>query len=63
MLSVLQSLTQSGNVGINPVSISAPSTVPDYTPSVGGVTGGDRGKRPHNVGSLSRPSDVGAFEY
>ena len=63
VLSVLQSLTQSGSVGINPVSISAPSTVPDYTPSVGRVTGGDRVKKPHSVGSLSRPSGVVAFEY
>ena len=52
-----------GSLGINPFSISTPSTVPNYTPSVGGITGGDGGKKPHNVGSLTRTSGVGALEY
>ena len=54
-----------GSLGINPFSVSAPSTVPDCTPSIGGggVTGGDGGKKPHNVGSLTRTSGVGALEY
>ena len=44
-----------GSLGINPVSLSGPSTVPDNTPSVGGVTGSEWGKKPHNVGSLPDP--------
>ena len=63
VLAVLQSLSKPGSVGIHPISVSAPSTVPNYTPSVAGVTGGDGGKKPHNVGSLSRTSGVGALEY
>ena len=63
VLSVLQSLSQSGSVGINPLCLSAPSTVPDYAPPVGAVIGGDGGKKPHNVGSLTGSSGVGAFEY
>ena len=51
-----------GSLGINPFSISAPSTVLDYTPSVWGVTGGDGGKKPHNVGSLTRTSGVCALD-
>ena len=31
VLSVLQNLSQSGSVGINPFSFAAPSPVPDYT--------------------------------
>ena len=42
VLSVLQSLSQPGSVGINPISISAPSTVPSYTPQEQGVAGGRR---------------------
>ena len=38
VLAVLQSL--SGSLGINQSSSTAPSTVPDYAPSVGGATWG-----------------------
>ena len=36
VLAVLQSLSMSGSLGINQSSSTAPSTVPDYAPSVGG---------------------------
>ena len=59
VLAVLQSL--SGSLGINQSSSTAPSTVPDYAPSVGGATGGDGGMKLHNVDSQSRSSGVGAL--
>ena len=65
VLAVLQSLSMSGILGINQSSSTAPSTVPDYAPSVwgGGVaTGGDEGMKLHNVDSLSRSSGVGALD-
>ena len=62
VFAVLQSLSKPGNVDINPPSFSAPSTVPDYAPSVWGDTGGDSGKKPHNMGSLTRTSGVGALD-
>ena len=61
-LAVLQSLSMSGSVGINQSSSTAPSTVPDYAPSIGGATGGDGGMKLHNVDSQSRSSGVGALD-
>ena len=49
VLAVLQSL--SGSLGINQSSSTAPSTVPDYAPSIVGATRGDGGMKLHNVDS------------
>ena len=62
VLAVLQSFSRSGSVDINPSSFTAPCTVPDYAPPVVGDTGGDGSKKPHNVGSLTRTSGVGALD-
>ena len=62
VLAVLQSLSMSGSLGINQCSSTAPSTVPDYAPSVGGATGVDEGMKLHNVYSLSWSSGVGALD-
>ena len=63
VLLVLHALSQSGSLGSNPVSFSAPSPVPDYTPHERGVTGGDGGPQPHIMGGLTQSSGVGACEY
>ena len=63
VLSVLQNLSQSSSVGNNPFSFPAPSPVPDYTPLERGVTRGDGGPQPHNVGGQNRSSGVGACKY
>ena len=62
VMAVLQSLSRSGSLDTNQSSSTAPSTVPDYAPSVRGDTGDDGGMKPHNVGSLSRTSGVGALD-
>ena len=53
VLSVLHALSQSGSLGANPLSFSAPSPVPDSTPQEWGVTGGDGGLQPHSLGGLT----------
>ena len=63
VLSVLQNLSQSSSVGTSPFSFAAPSPILDYTPHERGVTWGDGGPKPHNVGGLTRSSGVGACEY
>ena len=63
-LSVLHAfMSQSGSLGTNPFSLSAPSSVPDSVPPLRGVVGGDGGRQPHTMGGLTRASGVGAFEY
>ena len=51
---------QSGSLGTNFYSFAAPSPVPDWAPSIKGVTGGESGLEPHNLGGLTRSSGVGA---
>ena len=63
MLSVLHALSQSGSVGTNPFSFSAPSSVPDSVPQERGTTGGEGGRQPHHMGGPTRSSGVGACEY
>ena len=60
VLAVLQSLQ--GSFGINIDSSTAPSTVPDSTPSVGGATGGVHGMKLHTVDSRLEFPGVGALE-
>ena len=60
VLAVLQSL--SGSLGINQNSSTAPSTVPDSTPSVGGATGGVVSMKLHNVDSRFESSGVGTLD-
>ena len=50
-------LSQSGSVGINPSSFSAPTVVPDSAPPVQGVAGG-LGAGSLNKGRLTEPSGV-----
>ena len=59
VLAVLQSL--SGSFGFNQTS-TAPSTVPDSAPSVGGATGGVVSMKLHNVDSRFESSGVGALD-
>ena len=63
MLSVLHALSQSGSLGANPISFSAPLPVPDLAPQERGVAGGDGGPHYHSLGGLTRSSGVGACEY
>ena len=60
ILSYLSSLSQSGSLGTNLSSFAAPSPVSDSAPSIKGVTGGDSGPEPHNLGGPTRSSGVGA---
>ena len=60
VLSYLSSLSKSGSLGTNLSSFSAPSPVPDLAPSIKGVTGGESGPEPHNLGGPTRSSGVGA---
>ena len=50
VVSTLQNLSQSGSLGINPFSFSAPLPVPDSAPHQRGATGGDGGHQPHTMG-------------
>ena len=63
VFSVLHALSQSGSVGNNPFSFSAPSHVPDLVPHKRGITGGDGGHQPHSMGGPTLSSGVGACEY
>ena len=60
VLSYLSSLSKSGSLGTNLPSFTAPSPVPDSAPSIKGVTGGESGPEPHNLGGPTRSSGVGA---
>ena len=60
VLAVLQSLQ--GSLGINIDSFTAPFTVPDSAPSVGGATGGVHGMKLHTVDSRLEFPGVGALE-
>ena len=60
VLSYLSSLSKSGSLGTNLPSFAAPSPVPDSAPSIKGVTGGESGPEPHNLGGPTRSSGVGA---
>ena len=60
MLSYLTSLSQSGSLGTNIPSFSAPLPVPDSAPSIQGVAGGDSDPKPHIMGGPTRSSSVGA---
>ena len=51
-------LSQSGSLGTNLSSFAAPSPVPDSAPSIKGVTGGESGPEPHNLGGLTQSSGV-----
>ena len=63
ILSALQSLSQSGCLGINPFSFSTHLPVPDSAPHKRGATGGDGGHQPHTMGGPARSSGVGACSY
>ena len=60
VLSYLNSLSLSGSLGTNLPSFAAPSPVPDSAPSIKGVTEGDSGPEPHDLGGPTRSSGVGA---
>ena len=62
VLSVLHALSQSGSLVTNPISFSAPSSVPGSAPQERGAAGGDSGPQTHSLGGLTRSSGVGAFE-
>ena len=53
-------MSLSDSLGTNLSSFAAPSPVPDSAPSIKGVTGGESGTEPHNLGGLTRSSGVGA---
>ena len=63
VLLVLHALSQSGSLGSNPISFSAPSPVPDYTPHERGVTGGDGGPQGEPVFSLCRNMIMPHFNW
>ena len=63
VFSVLDALSQSGSVGNNPFSFSAPSSVPNSVTQERGTTGGEGGRQPHHMGGPTRSSGVGACKY
>ena len=60
-MSALQSLSEKGRIGINPLPSTAPFPVPD-SDSHWVSSGGDDSHQPHNVGGTTRTSAVGACE-
>ena len=59
VLSAIQSLSQTGRLGTNPLPSTAPFLVPD-TESHWVSSGGDGSHQPHNVGGTTRTSALGA---